>query len=274
MLQIALVIIIAVGLFFLFVWNLHVRKVRELFVKDEQGTKKYLGGSNNPPFWDYILYGFDGRNIKMPFGDFELSFPLGFPTVMVSDPIIIKELLKGRATKDYDKGEMTLAGVEVIAGRNNLFSSDGDIWHHQRLIIDPAFRPNLMKHLVGCVCASAVSFVSKWVDFQPPKDIVSSISDLTLEMICCAAFGIANDDGGIISKSYTALMNGVMYRMLGLGRITGSDKKIEFAKNQIESFSKKGNPDVLVFVQHFIHTSFFSTSKKSSEQPFWHFVSY
>ncbi len=202
--------------------------------------KTYLCGSNNLPMMDYFIYGFDGRNIQMPFGDFELSFPLGFPTVMVSDPIIIKELLKGRATKDYDKGEMTLAGVEVIAGRNNLFSSDGDIWHHQRLIIDPAFRPNLMKHLVRSVCATAVSFVSKWVENQPPSDIVSSISDLTLEMICCAAFGIANEDEGVISKSYTALMNGVMYRMLGLGRIMGSDKVIESAKNKIEAFAKKG----------------------------------
>jgi cytochrome P450 len=117
--------------------------------------------------------------------------------------------LKGNAVKDYDKGELTLSGVEVIAGtalsnsffvgavivslfrvgRQNLFSLDGAKWQHMKLIIDPAFRPNLIRLLCRTVLTVCQQTVSKWklASQQTPQtvdNLFESISTMTLDVIC------------------------------------------------------------------------------------------
>ena len=98
-------------------WYLRVRRIRSKFVN--RSTGKQIPGSNNLPFVDYIVHGFMGRNTKAPYGvyffdnvsvvrmlffltqivfstgEVELSFFLGFPCLMVSDPGAIKEMTKG-----------------------------------------------------------------------------------------------------------------------------------------------------------------------------------
>ena len=218
-------------------WYIHVRKIRSKFVNNTTG--QLIAGSNNFPFVDYILHGFSGRNMLAPYGEFELSLTLGFPVVMVSDPGIVKELLKGNGVKDFDKGELTLSGVEVIAGRQNLFSLDGTSWQHMRGVIDPAFRPNLIRLLTDTVSSTVDKQIKKW-KISPPTNIYEAISNLTLDIICQSAFGIANDNSAAhpVMDSYKILLNGLMMKMLGLGFLVQS--KLDAASSHIESITQDG----------------------------------
>lgn len=231
----------AAAALFLTWWNVRVRKIRSQFINKTTG--KQMPGSNNPPMIDYFIYGFDGRNQTAPFGDFELSFMLGFPIVMVSEPNIIKELMKGNGVKDYDKGEMTLAGVEVIAGRQNLFSLDGLDWHHLRGIINPAFRPAVMRLLTSAIVSTTQDKMSKWkMDGKFPDDISSAINNLTLDIICRSAFGGIENDGSDnhpVLFLYEDLMKNLIWKTLGLGFFFASEKKIANASDGINQIALK-----------------------------------
>lgn len=219
-------------------WYYSVRKTRAKFRNKNNG--KLINGSDNFPFFDYIFHGFMGRNTKAPYGDFELSFFLGFPVIMVSEPRIIKELMKGIAVKDFDKGDLTLAGVEPLAGRQNLFSSDGYLWQHQRSIINPAFRPMYVQMLTKNVVWTIESTLKEWsIQKSPPDDIVSAISNLTLSTICRAAFGIAEaGNHERLFELYTTLMNSLMMKMLGMGYFV--DGKLNKASIEIDSIATEG----------------------------------
>lgn len=236
-------------------WLFNVRRIRSKFVNSETGD--LIPGSDNLPMFDYIFHGFMGRNTLAPFGDFELSFFLGFPCVLVSEPKIIKELVKGNGLKEFDKGELTLAGVEPIAGRQNLFSSDGHLWQHQRGIINPAFRPASMRLLIGTVVSTVNETVSKWFnDGKAPDDISVTISNLTLEIICRSAFGIEGPEsqGNInqtIAEAYKTILNSLMLKMLGLG-FFGSDKALADAAGQIEKLAQEGMPLMLIICLLFV----------------------
>lgn len=219
-------------------WYYHVRKIRSKFVNKLSG--KLIGGSDNFPFVDYFIHGFMGRNTTAPYGDFELSFFLGFPVVMISDPKVIKELMKGAAVKDFDKGELTLAGVEPFAGRQNLFSSDGLLWQHQRSIINPAFRPMYIQMLTKNVVITIENTIKYWESKKyAPDNLISDISNLTLSIICRAAFGIADSyDNDKIFAYYKNLLNCLIFKMLGLGYFV--DGSLNQAAIGIESIAVKG----------------------------------
>src|SRR3989338_1223482 len=88
-------------------WIVRVRRIRAQFGRDEQGRP--IPGSDWPPLVDYLFHGFLGRNINAPYGEFELSFPLGFPVVFISEPKLIKHIMTGASVKDYSKVCFTLS---------------------------------------------------------------------------------------------------------------------------------------------------------------------
>jgi hypothetical protein len=221
-------------------WYIRVTSIRAKY-KNAEG--KLIPGSNNMPFVDYMIHGFTGRNTGAPYGDFELSFIIGFPALMVSEPSIIKELLKGNAVKDYDKGELTLSGVEVIAGRQNLFSLDGTQWQHMRLIIDPAFRPNLVRLITSSVVSVAQQTIRKWKSNPGGVDnLFDTVSNYTLDIICAAAFGLRTEDSvgnHPIMNSYKSLLQGLLLQMIGLGFV--NKKSMEKARQDIQDMAQDGN---------------------------------
>lgn len=143
--------------------------------------------------------------------------------------------------KDFDKGEMTLAGVELIAGRQNLFSSDGSLWQHQRLIINPAFRPNYVKSMTPIVTKVARATIESW-QIQQPDDLGNSISNLTLDIICKTAFGQSDmgqdEESHPVAESYKIILTSLMWKMLGCGCF--ADNQLDKAKNDIERNAKRG----------------------------------
>ena len=147
----------------------------------------------------------------------------------------------GAGVKDFDKGEMTLAGVELIAGRQNLFSSDGSHWQHQRLIINPAFRPNFVKSMTPIVTRVVRTTVDSWRN-QPPEDLGNAISNLTLDIICQTAFGQSGmtqaEDSHPVAESYKIILTSLMWKMLGCGCF--ADNQLNKAKDDIERNAKRG----------------------------------
>ena len=223
-------------------WKRRVERIRSQYVNVENGI--FIPGSDNLPFVDYFMYGFTERNISAPFGDFEMSFSIGIPIVLVSEPIIIKEILKSKAS-EFDKGELTIAGVELIAGRENLFSADGAVWQHQRLMIDPAFRPAFMQLLSGAVITTVQSTIKSWKHKgSVPSDLTAELSNVSLNIICSVAFGLnkSENEGQTIQnhpivESYKTILNYCMMNMMGL-KFFASKKAQEAATNHIESVAK------------------------------------
>ena len=228
-------------------WDSSCRIARNKFEHVE--TKKNLPGSNLLPFLDSWLHGGE-RMLKAPYGDFELSFFLGSATVVVSEPVITKEILKGTGIRDFGRSKVILDITSPIAGKDNVFTGESLVWLHQRGILNSAFRPSYMKLLLTTMSETIDSTVGKWVNDNAPEDVATAINALTLGIICNTAFGSNTSDSGLsednptnpqsIAASYKVMYDNLIY-MVGGGKGFKSIKQLfDNASYHIDSVAQSG----------------------------------
>lgn len=226
-------------------WDSSCRIARNKFEHIE--TKKNLPGSNWLPFLDFWLHGMD-RMLKAPYGDFEVSFFLGSATVVVSEPSVIKEILKGTGIRDFEKSKVILNITSPISGKENVFTGEGLVWLHQRGILNSAFRPAYMKLLLTTMSETIDTTVGKWVNDCAPEDVASAINELSLDIICNTAFGnnsseLSEDNPAnpqSISASYKVMYDNLVYMVGGGGGFKSIKKLFDNASYHIDSVAQSG----------------------------------
>ncbi|CEM10973.1 unnamed protein product [Vitrella brassicaformis CCMP3155] len=147
-------------------------------------------------------------NYKESGGVFKLLFgPKSF--IVVSDPIIMKHLLKGASHK-YDKGVLAEI-LEPIMGKG-LIPADPATWKVRRRVLAPAFHQMWLDHMVGVYndCNHLlVQELHKAVDKGKVVDMESAFNSVSLDIIGKSVFNYefrsVTEESPVIKAVYSLL---------------------------------------------------------------------
>jgi cytochrome P450 len=117
------------------------------------------------------------------FGDI-VRFRMG-PRVyhLVNHPDYIGHVLRDRQ-QNYQKG-IGLMQAKAILG-NGLLTSDGDLWLHQRRLMQPAFHSQRIAELTPIITKVVSSFLDRWEGARTsgaPLDVSAEMTRLTLRVL-------------------------------------------------------------------------------------------
>ena len=113
-----------------------------------------------------------------------------FRSFLCNEPKLIDLLLKERPD-DFPKSDRIREGLTPLLG-NSVFVTNGEVWKHQRRIIDPAFEGGRLRDVVPAIHAagqSAIDRFSKLAD-GTPREIEQQISHVAADVIFRTLFSI------------------------------------------------------------------------------------
>ena len=118
------------------------------------------------------------------------------PTFLVSHPDGVRHVLRDNAG-NYRKGAF-FRSIALLQGQG-LLTSEGEIWHRQRRVAQPAFSQDGYGAAYGLVMAEeAQGIVSDWQGFarsRKPINVVAWMHRLTFRIAARAYFGIRSRSG-------------------------------------------------------------------------------
>ncbi|PCH66401.1 MAG: cytochrome P450 [Rhodobacteraceae bacterium] len=117
-----------------------------------------------------------------------------FRSYLCNDPELVELVLKGRP-RDFPKSERIRVGLKPLLGES-VFISNGDLWEHQRRIIDPAFEGGRLRSVFPVMWDSGVAAVERLLPLAngAPVEIESHTSHLAMDVIFRALFSIPIED--------------------------------------------------------------------------------
>lgn len=145
----------------------------------------------------------------------------------VTDPSVIQKILVTHTDKFLKPAvQKRTMGVMLGAG---LITSDGELHHRHRKLVQPAFRFDRLRALTSLMVDNAAAAVAGWLDQNRNPDgsstidIHTAISGLTLQIICQAAFGaqVERDVGRLDDDGRTAAGSTAAAAAAAVGAITG-----------------------------------------------------
>lgn len=113
-----------------------------------------------------------------------------FRSYMCNDPELVDLVLRQRP-RDFPKSERIRAGLKPLLGES-IFISNGDLWAHQRRIIDPAFEGGRIRKIFPAMWDSGVAAVdrlSALADGQP-VEMEAQTSHLAMDVIFRTLFSL------------------------------------------------------------------------------------
>ena len=117
------------------------------------------------------------------------------PTFLVSHPDGVRHVLRDNAG-NYRKGAF-FRSIALLQGQG-LLTSEGEIWHRQRRVAQPAFSQDGYGPAYGLVMAEeAQGIVADWQGFarsRKPINVVAWMHRLTFRIAARALLGIRSDD--------------------------------------------------------------------------------
>ncbi len=113
-----------------------------------------------------------------------------FHSYMCNDPELVDLVLKKRP-RDFPKSERIRVGLKPLLGES-VFISNGELWEHQRRIIDPAFEGGRLRTIFPAMWDSGVAAVER---LQPladgtPVEIESQTSHVAMDVIFRTLFSL------------------------------------------------------------------------------------
>jgi cytochrome P450 len=127
-------------------------------------------------------------DLQRQYGD-AVYYRMGpFQTYFFFHPDQVREVLVAKA-KHFRRWELQSKVLRQWDG-NGLVISEGDTWLRQRRLMQPAFHPRHLEVYVADMVAAARRQVQRWQEQPGPFDIVTAMTDLTLEIIAWALFHV------------------------------------------------------------------------------------
>jgi len=123
------------------------------------------------------------RDRVITYGNIYYFYLTGLPTLVVADPLIIKEILIQKQYQFVKGGFFEILGS--LFGLKNLVFAEGEEWKTQRKIIAPAFRATTIQQLlpeIQAVCEKCIKNLNGTVDFT------QAVTKYTLNVITAVAF--------------------------------------------------------------------------------------
>lgn len=113
--------------------------------------------------------------------------------VVVSDPIVVGQILKSRPEKFRRVRQIESVFSEL--GMHGTFSTEGESWHNHRKLLNPAFRPSTVKHylstiqtIVNRLCKVINRHADEEID-SAPFDFQVLIQQFSVDVTSSLAFG-------------------------------------------------------------------------------------
>lgn len=114
---------------------------------------------------------------------------------------------------NYGKGALTSGVLGPILGKG-LSTSEGELWRHQRRLMQPVFHHRSVAAFGELMTEATLEMLERW---QPPLDktvdVTAEMSRLTQDIVIRALFGThAGEEPDTVSGAITTLMEEVAYR--------------------------------------------------------------
>jgi cytochrome P450 len=119
----------------------------------------------------------------------EMRMPF-FRSYLCNDPEIVDLVLKKRAV-DFPKSERIRVGLKPLLGES-VFISNGELWAHQRRIIDPAFEGGRLRTVFPAMWDSGVAAVERMKPLADGRlvEIESQTSHVAMDVIFRTLFSV------------------------------------------------------------------------------------
>jgi cytochrome P450 len=124
---------------------------------------------------------------------------------LISDPEIVRSVVVGQAHR-LRKGR-GLQRARTLLG-DGLLTSEGEVWRHQRRLIQPVFHREVVNGYVGRIVDAAEEHMGRWQDGQE-IELATHMSALTLDIVGSTLFG---DDIGRHATDVRTGLDAVMAR--------------------------------------------------------------
>jgi cytochrome P450 len=113
-----------------------------------------------------------------------------FRSYLCNDPELVDLVLKKRPA-DFPKSERMRVGLKPLLGES-VFISNGDLWAHQRRIIDPAFEGGRLRTIFPAMWDSGVAGVDRLRPLTNcgPVEIESQTSHMAMDVIFRTLFSV------------------------------------------------------------------------------------
>ncbi len=113
-----------------------------------------------------------------------------FRSYTCNDPELVDLVLKKRP-KDFPKSERIRVGLKPLLGES-VFISNGDLWAHQRRIIDPAFEGGRLRHVFPSMWDSGVAAVDRLTPLAngEPLEMEAHTSHVAMDVIFRTLFSM------------------------------------------------------------------------------------
>lgn len=130
------------------------------------------------------------------YGDVILLDVMNDPTLLVSNPEMMREILVTKAKSFYKSADYrsTEKGLARAMGQG-LVTSEGDYWKRQRKLVQPAFHTKRIVEYADTMAQYTEEQVAAW-DGKERIDIAHEMAELTLRIVAKTIFNtaVADDD--------------------------------------------------------------------------------
>lgn len=136
------------------------------------------------------------------------------PVFAVHHPDGVKLVLQERA-RSYSKDTIQYRALATITGRG-LLTSDGDHWHTQRRLAQPAFSKARIDALHSIVVPAVEGMLTRWdraCQTSAPVDVDAEMMKVALEIVGRALFGVdLSHDAPRLGRAVLTVLDHIVYR--------------------------------------------------------------
>ena len=128
------------------------------------------------------------------FGDIYKASIYGTDVYVISAPEYVEHVLL-KNWRNYPKGQ-AIKRIALLLG-NGLMVSKGDLWTHQRRMMQPAFNRNALRPLTGIITTANAGLLEKWeraARTNSSVNLTRDISRMILDIVLLSIFGADYDE--------------------------------------------------------------------------------